>query len=182
VQHAWNYMDKFHISFIHKALGGLADAIELSSYQTELYPYSALQWAYAKRPEDGFSPEKLPLRLRDPHDPRKRVFALWWFLFPNLTLNFYPWGLSVNLYSPIARQPEKTRFFWYHYVFDENRYSELEQVWLNTQVDEEDVDAMAQVRRNIASHQTPRGRFAPEEEKGPHWFHRLVYRSIFEKS
>jgi phenylpropionate dioxygenase-like ring-hydroxylating dioxygenase large terminal subunit len=29
-QHAWNYMDKFHVQFIHKAPGGLADAIDLA--------------------------------------------------------------------------------------------------------------------------------------------------------
>ena len=26
--HAWNYMDTFHIPYIHRAPGGLADAIE----------------------------------------------------------------------------------------------------------------------------------------------------------
>ena len=30
-QHAWNYMDKFHITFIHRSPGGLADAIDVNS-------------------------------------------------------------------------------------------------------------------------------------------------------
>ena len=33
-QHAWNYMDNFHIRFVHKGPGGLADAIDLASYRT----------------------------------------------------------------------------------------------------------------------------------------------------
>ncbi len=33
-QHAWNYLDNFHIRFVHKGPGGLADAIDLSSYKT----------------------------------------------------------------------------------------------------------------------------------------------------
>ena len=38
----------------------------------------------------------------------------------------------------------------------------------------------SQVSRNINSKFAPRGRFAPKEEVGPHWFHRLVYQTIFE--
>jgi choline monooxygenase len=89
-------MDNYRIRFVHKGPGGLADAIDLNTYLTELYKFSALQWAYSWKPEHGFKPEQLATRFRDPKDPTKRVFALWWFIFPNLTLNFYPWGLSVN--------------------------------------------------------------------------------------
>ncbi len=46
-QHAWNYMDNFHIRYVHKGPGGLADAVGLSTYKTELYRFSALQWVYA---------------------------------------------------------------------------------------------------------------------------------------
>src|SRR5438093_7962902 len=51
-QHAWNYMDNFNIRFVHKGPGGLADAIDLASYRTELYKFSALQWAYARDEEN----------------------------------------------------------------------------------------------------------------------------------
>lgn len=178
-QHAWNYMDKFHITFIHRAPHGLADAVDMSSYQTELYEDSALQWVYSKNPDLGFAPEQVAERFRDPDYPEKRVFALWWFIFPNLTLNFYPWGLSINLYYPVPGKPEKTLFLWYHYLRDEAKYHQRNELWLNEQVDQEDVDAMAQVRRALNSRLAVRGRFAPTEEKGPHWFHRKVYTSLF---
>ncbi|HLG69828.1 MAG TPA: SRPBCC family protein [Chloroflexota bacterium] len=175
-QHAWNYMDVFHLAYIHRAPGGLADAIDLGSYQTELYAHSALQWAYAANPDYGFEPDLLPAHFRH---LQRRVFALWWFIFPNLTLNFYPWGLSVNVYMPQPNRPDRTLFLWYHYVLDRERYARREEVWLNRQVDAEDVDAMRQVSRGLASGLAPRGRFAPKEETGPHWFHRLVYTSVF---
>jgi choline monooxygenase len=175
-QHAWNYMDSFHVTFIHRAPGGLADAIDMSSYRTELYRSSALQWAYARDAAAGFDPDELPDRFRDASG--RRVFALWWFVFPNLTLNFYPWGLSVNLYLPIPGKPESTRFCWYHRVRDEQKYARRERDWLSAQVDAEDVDAMAQVQRGLRSGVTPRGRFSPEGETGPHWFHRLVSREL----
>ena len=178
-QHAWNYMDVFHLSHIHRAPGGLAGALDMDSYRTELYAASALQWAYAARPEHGFEPQLLPRRFAH---PTKRVFALWWFIFPNLTLNFYPWGLSVNVYMPVPRQPERTLFLWYHYVLDQARYEQREQIWLNRQVDAEDVDAMRQVSRGVRSGLARRGRFSPGEEAGSHWFQRLVYTTTFMSS
>jgi choline monooxygenase len=179
-QHAWNYMDRFHVSFIHRAPGGLADAIELGSYRTELHPWVALQWAYARNPEHGFPSRALPARFADPERPERRVFALWWFVFPNLTLNLYPWGLSVNVYQPLPESPAKTRFLWYHLVADEELYRERDRIWMLDAVDREDVEALSQVGRALRSGVAPRGRFAPSEETGPHWFHRLVSRLVLE--
>jgi choline monooxygenase len=177
-QHAWNYLDRFHIGFIHRPPGGLADAVDLGSYRTELHDDSALQWVYASNPDDGFDPALLPERFA--HPKGKRVFALWWFVFPNLTLNYYPWGLSVNVYQPIAERPDTTKFLWYHYILDAAKYEQRDRRWLSAQVDAEDVDALAQVARGLRGGLAPRGRFAPTEETGPHWFHRRVYRAVFE--
>jgi choline monooxygenase len=175
-QHAWNYMDQMHIPFVHAKPGGLSEAVELASYRTEPLGGAALQWAYAKDPRDGFEPALLPARFAD---PKRRVFALWWFVFPNLTLNFYPWGLSVNLYAPVPGEPQRTRFHWYHYAWDEALYAQREDRWMLGAVDDEDVDALTQVSRGARSGFAERGRFAPKGEEGPHWFHRAVYASVF---
>lgn len=180
-QHAWNYMDNFHIRFVHKGPGGLADAIDLPSYRTELYRFSSLQWVYARKPENGFDAQLLNARFRDPKDPDRRVFALWWFVFPNLTFNFYPWGLAVNVYGPVPGRPDKTQFLWYHYVLDVEKFQHRNELWLSEQVDAEDIEAIGLVSRGAQSGFAPRGRFAPLEEAGPHWFHRLVYEAVFEK-
>lgn len=179
-QHAWNYMDNYHIRFVHKGPGGLADAIDLGSYETELYENSALQWAYARRQVDGFDPTQVANRFRDPKHPDKRVFALWWFIFPNLTLNFYPWGLSVNQYMPVPGRPDRTQFHWLQYSLDEAKFEQRNKVWLNQQVDAEDIEAISLVSKGARSGFAPRGRFAPLEESGPHWLHRLIYTTIFE--
>ncbi|NVB79898.1 MAG: Rieske 2Fe-2S domain-containing protein [Kofleriaceae bacterium] len=171
-QHAWNYLDNFHIGFVHRAPGGLADAVDLGSYQTEIHGDAVLQWVYARDAADGFDPAWLPDRFHDPAG--RRVFALWWFVFPNLALNFYPWGLSVNVFQPIPDRPEMTRFVWYQYALDREKHAQRDRRWLSSQVDAEDVDALAQVARGIKSGFAPRGRFAPGREQGPHWFHRSV--------
>ena len=180
-QHAWNYMDNYHIRFVHKGPGGLADGVDLSSYKTELYSRSALQWVYARDPAYGFDPKLLADRFQDPKDPGQRVFALWWFLFPNLALNFYPWGLSVNLWMPIPGRPDRTLFHWYHYSLDDEKFGRRNEVWLDEQVDAEDIEAIGEVAKGVRSGFAPRGRFIPRDEAGPHWFHRLVFESIFQE-
>ncbi|HEX5058105.1 MAG TPA: SRPBCC family protein [Kofleriaceae bacterium] len=176
-QHAWNFLDQFHIGFVHRAPGGLADAIDLGSYKTELYDRSVLQWVYAREANDGFDPAWLPARFHDDKKGR-RVFALWWFIYPNLALNFYPWGLSVNVYQPVPERPEMTRFVWYQFALDRQKHAERDRRWLSSQVDAEDVDALAQVSRGLRSGFAPRGRFAPDHEQAGHWFHRLVSRDV----
>ena len=177
-QHAQNYLDQFHIGFVHRAPGGLADAIDLGTYTTELYDHAVLQWVYARDAADGFDPAWLPERFRDPKG--RRVFALWWFVAPNLTLNFYPWGLSVNVYQPVPDRPDTTRFVWYQLALDRAKHAERDRRWLSSQVDAEDVDALAQVSRGLRSGFAHRPRFAPEHEQAVHWFHRAVARGVAE--
>jgi choline monooxygenase len=177
-QHSCNYLDHFHIGFVHRAPGGLADAIDLGSYTTEIHEHGAvLQWVYARDPADGFDPAWLPERFQDAKG--RRVFALWWFVFPNLALSFYPWGLSVNVYQPVPERPDATRFVWYQLALDRAKHAERDRRWLSSQVDAEDVDALAQVSRGLRSGFAHRQRFAPEHEQALHWFHRHVARGVW---
>ncbi|OGH69416.1 MAG: hypothetical protein A2754_00130 [Candidatus Magasanikbacteria bacterium RIFCSPHIGHO2_01_FULL_47_8] len=192
---ALNYEDWLHIRDIHKRPSGLADAMDLESARMELYDDVTLMWAYAADPADGFDPKFLPDRFKDPSDPDgRRVYALWWFVYPNLTLNFYPWGLSVNIYMPamvdterMKFDPEKTEFLWYHYVWDEAKYRDIDSRWLNEQVDFEDVEAIKYIAENLRSHAHPRSRglfgnlmTGPNTETGPWWLNRKIYNSMFE--
>ena len=146
-QHAANYLDQFQsVLSTARRVGSRMRSI-CGSYTTELYDRSVLQWVYARDPADGFDPAWLPERFADPKG--RRVFALWWFVFPNLTLNFYPWGLSVNIYSPVPDRPDATKFTWYQLALDRAKHAERDRRWLSSQVDAEDVDALAQVARGL---------------------------------
>ena len=102
-QHAWNYLDQFHIGFVHRAprrprrRDRSRRATRPSSTATPCCSGST-----RATPTMASIPRGCPTRFADPKG--RRVFALWWFVFPNLALSFYPWGLSVNVYrrSPIA--------------------------------------------------------------------------------
>lgn len=169
-QHAWNYLDASHIPFVHSRPGGLGDAVDLESYVTEIHADAVLQWAYARKAETGFSPDVLPERFRDPQG--RRVFALWWFVAPNLTLNVYPWGVSVNQYNPVPGRPDRTLFHWLHYVWDDALYARRE-AWHLATVDDEDVAAIGQVARGLRSGEAKAGRFSATET-GPRWFHNWI--------
>ena len=182
LQHADNYLDYFHTLFIHAKKGGLADKVDFDSYKkgVEFYPYSCLQWCYAKNPKHGFDPSLLPERFGDPKG-EKRVYALWWFLPPNLTINVWPWGISVNVYEPSLENTLETKFWWQHYVWDEKKYKLRNKIWLNDEVDAEDIKAVEAVKRGIESGFAPRGKFMPGYENVSHWFHRWIYKNMFEK-
>jgi hypothetical protein len=51
--------------------------------------------------------------------PAANIAAFYYWLFPNLMLNFYPWGLSLNVVYPLG--PERTRVSFLSYVWDEAR-------------------------------------------------------------
>ena len=102
-----NYLEGFHIPFVH---AGLNDVVDYASYATELFRYASLQIALAAPGEPAFAPPP------DSPDQGRRVAAYYWWLFPNLMLNFYPWGLSVNLVQPDG--PDRTRVAFRSYVGD----------------------------------------------------------------
>ena len=72
--------------------------------------FSSLQLALAR---DGDAAFELP---PGSPDHGERVAAYYWWVFPNLMLNFYPWGLSLNLVQPLA--PDRTRVRFRGYVRD----------------------------------------------------------------
>lgn len=83
-----NYLEGFHIPYVH---AGLAGAIDYGAYTTELFDQGSLQLAVAASGEPAFDlPASSP-------DFGQRIAAYYFFLNPNLMLNFYPWGLSANI-------------------------------------------------------------------------------------
>ena len=87
-----NYLEGFHIPFVH---AGLNAAIDFTDYSTELfYPFSSLQIGISKTGENYFDlPSSSP-------DYGKKVAAYYFWVFPNMMFNFYPWGLSINIVQP----------------------------------------------------------------------------------
>jgi len=142
-----NYLEGFHIPYVHKALN---EVVDYGTYTTETFRYSSMQ--------TGF-------------DDAGEVAARYLFIFPNLMFNFYPWGISVNMVRPMTH--EKTIVEFLTYVrdgasIDGGAGGDLHGVEL------EDEAVVESVQRGIRSRYYSHGRYSPTRETGTHHFHRLI--------
>lgn len=159
-----NYLEGFHIPFVH---AGLNAVIDYGNYTTELYPYSSLQLGLAKDNEDDFIFD-LP---ESSVDHGKKVAGYYFWIFPNMMFNFYPWGLSINYVQPLAI--DKTKVSFISYVWDENKLRHGAGADLH-QVEMEDEDVVQNVQKGIRSRFYNHGRYSVKRETGTHHFHRLL--------
>jgi choline monooxygenase len=142
-----NYLEGFHIPYVHK---GLNEIVDYGTYSTELFRYSSLQTGY---------------------DDTGNVAARYLFIFPNLMFNFYPWGISVNVVRPLT--PSKTVVEFLTYVGDEASVGKGAGADLHS-VELEDEAVVESVQRGIRSRFYSHGRYSPTREQGTHHFHRLI--------
>lgn len=157
-----NYLEGFHIPFVH---AGLNAVIDYGTYTTELFNYASLQLAIAKDSEAYFNlPTSSP-------DYGKKVAAYYFWVFPNMMFNFYPWGMSVNIVRPTGNSACTVSFLTY--VFDESKRSAGAGADL-LQVEMEDEDVVQLVQRGIKSRFYKHGRYSVTRETGTHHFHRLI--------
>jgi choline monooxygenase len=157
-----NYLEGFHIPFVHK---GLHEVVDYASYASELYRYANLQMALAKDGEVAFD------QPADSPDHGKRVAAYYFWVFPNLMLNFYPWGLSLNLVEP--QDPGFTRIAFRTYVWKPELLGRGAGAALD-RVEREDEAIVQAVSRGVRSRFYRAGRYSPTRELGVHHFHRLL--------
>lgn len=157
-----NYLEGFHVPFVH---AGLAAAIDYGQYRTELFRWSSLQVGIAAGGEEVFD-----LPAGHP-DAGQKVAAYWFWLFPNLMMNVYPWGISVNVVAPLG--PERTRVRFLHYAWDPSRVEASAGAAID-RVEREDEAVVESVQRGARSRLYRRGRYSPTRETGVHHFHRLL--------
>lgn len=142
-----NYLEGFHIPYVHKALNEIVD---YGTYTTDTFRFSSLQ--------TGF-------------DQQGSVAANYLFIFPNLMFNFYDWGVSVNVVRPVS--PCETVVEFLTYVADASKL-ELGAGGDLHGVEMEDEAVVESVQRGIHSRFYSQGRYSPTREQGTHHFHRLL--------
>ncbi|HET8962921.1 MAG TPA: aromatic ring-hydroxylating dioxygenase subunit alpha [Chitinophagales bacterium] len=157
-----NYLEGFHIPFVHKSLNKV---IDYGNYETHLFKYCNLQLGIAKEGEMVFD---LPA---DSIDYGKQVAAYYYWVFPNMMLNFYPWGLSLNIVQPNG--VGDTTVIFKTYISDVSKFNQGAGSDLN-KVELEDEEVVESVHRGLQSRFYFRGRYSPKMEKGVHHFHLLM--------
>ena len=162
-----NYLEGFHIPYVHH---GLAGALDYANYRTELFDWSNLQVGVAAAGEEAFDlPASSP-------DRGQRIAGYYFWLFPNLMLNFYPWGLSINIVKPLAIDRTKVTFL--SYVWDASKLESGAGASLD-RVEREDEQIVETVQRGVRSRLYARGRYSPAREACVHHFHRLLARTLW---
>jgi phenylpropionate dioxygenase-like ring-hydroxylating dioxygenase large terminal subunit len=157
-----NYLEGFHIPFVHASLN---EVVDYGSYRTELSRYASLQLGFSSGGDAVFEPPEGSV------DAGTEPVAYYYFLFPNLMLNFYPWGLSINVVKPVAI--DRTRVSFTTYVMDASKLQEGAGVGLD-RVEREDEAIVELVQKGVRSRLYDRGRYSPTREQGTHHFHRLL--------
>lgn len=157
-----NYLEGFHIPFVH---AGLNQVLDFGEYTTEIFRYSNLQLGIGKKGDVCFDlPSTSP-------DYGKEVAAYYFWVFPNMMFNFYPWGLSVNIVEPVAVSKCRIRFLTY--VSDESKLEKGAGSGLDT-VELEDEEVVQNVQKGIRSRFYKHGRYSVKREQGTHHFHSLI--------
>lgn len=164
-----NYLEGFHIPFVHPALN---QAIRFEDYEVRIFSNCNVQIARCK-------PGQTPINLseNDP-DHGQDIYAYYWFIYPNIMLNFYHWGISVNWVIPQTDNKTEVRF----YTFCRNDVSmdEVEKTALDlTELEDEAI--VENVQKGLHAEAYSRGRFSPSREQGVHAYHEYLYREVFSK-
>jgi choline monooxygenase len=163
-----NFLEGFHIPYVH---AGLAGALDYGEYRTELFRWGNLQVGVGSGTEDVFD-----LPLSSP-DYGQKIAGYYFWLFPNTMLNFYPWGMSVNVVRPLGL--DRTRVSFLAYVWDPARLDRGAGSGLD-RVEREDEAVVESVQKGVRSSTYHRGRYSPKREQGVHHFHRLLERFLLE--
>ena len=161
-----NYLEGFHIPFVHDDLNSVLDH---GAYETEIDDYFNVQIGYAK---DGDNVFDFP---KGHQDYGKNIAGYYYWIYPNFMLNFYPWGLSMNIVKPINRN--KTKVAYLSYVLDESKLDSGAGSGLD-KVEREDEFVVEGVHKGLNSRYYSTGRFSPTMEKGVHHFHLLLSKAM----
>jgi len=156
-----NCLDGFHLPYGRP----VPDDADDRERRCELFRYGGLQSVIAREGDDVF---ELPAASPD---RGHHIAAYCFWVFPNVMLDFFPWGLSLNVVLPLG--PWRTRVARRAYLWPDRQP--------NTCVDgsheqaEMDLEALVeQLQRGMRSQWFRGGRYSPTRERALHHFHRLL--------
>jgi len=162
-----NYLEGYHIPIVHPSL---MKEIDYPRYRCETFRYHSQQLG--------------PVKDVKPGDTHERVYApgvglkeaLYFWVFPNLMLNFYPDNVQTNLIVPISHDKTLTIFEWYFHDAESPKTREraAKAIAFSEQVQREDMHICEAVQRGLQSVTYDRGRYSVKRENGVHHFHMLL--------
>jgi choline monooxygenase len=155
-----NYLEGYHVPHVHPALNRMLD---YRSYRTELAQWHSLQWSPL---------ESDPALYGDGE-------ALYYWLWPNTTLNILPGRLQTNRVVPLAVDRCRVEFDFYYPVGEGDDDGGLRARRdadrdFSDAVQLEDLRICEDVQRGLASGSYVAGRLNPLRESGVFHFQELL--------
>ena len=161
-----NYLEGFHVPFVHPALN---ESLDMKAYETKIYDKAVLQIGRASNNEACFDiPSNQPYHA-------EQIYAFYFWLFPNIMINVYPWGISLNQIIPVSL--DQTIIKFRSFVLPGADPKQI----ARTAIDEtemEDEEVVLQVQQGLKSRYYRYGRFSPTMEMGVHHFHLLLTNAL----
>jgi choline monooxygenase len=158
-----NYLDGgYHIPFLHK---GLNSILSFKDYTIECFDRVCLQSSPVATSTQS---DALTLSVRHGR-------AAYYWLYPNLMLNWYEGYLDTNLVLPLGVDRMKVVFdFWFADVGDGARDRNRASMDVSERIQDEDHAICESVQRGLGSRAYRAGRLAARREAGENLFHRLL--------
>jgi choline monooxygenase len=148
-----NYLEGYHIPFVHPELNREIDARR-----------------YSVTVGDRYCRHSAPTRDGAVNAGR------WLFRWPNLGLNVYPSAMVVERMQPTGAH--STRIVYDYFFADLDNPENDDVIRISKAVVEEDRTIVEAVQRNLDAGVYERGRLSPRHEAGVHQFQQLVRRAL----
>jgi choline monooxygenase len=157
-----NYLDGgYHVPFLHR---GLNSILSFKDYTIENFDRVCLQ----SSPIDASGGESMTAAVR-------KGQALYFWLYPNLMLNWYEGYLDTNLVLPLGIDRTKVIFeFYFADVSDEAKARNEQSIAVSDRIQDEDHAICESVQRGLRSRAYGKGRLSVRREAGERLFHQLL--------
>jgi choline monooxygenase len=161
-----NYLDGgYHVPHLHK---GLDSILDYKAYTIEIRDRYCLQ----SSPIDAAGGEAMTASVR-------KGQALYYWLYPNLMLNWYEGYLDTNLVVPLGVDRMQVIFdFYFADVSEAARDRNRQSMDVSERIQDEDHAICESVQKGLGSRAYRAGRLSVRREEGEHLFHRLLARDL----
>jgi choline monooxygenase len=168
-----NYLDGgYHVNTIHPDLAGVLD---YAQYRTEIDGCASVQRSPLRPPQAAAGAGREGIG-----EVRSGSDAFYWWVFPNIMLNFYEAALDTNRVIPDGPDACRVVFDYYFTETDTEAAGAFigRSMEVTHQVQVEDVGVCEDVQRGLHSRSFQAGRYSVRREAGVYHFHQLLARRL----
>ncbi len=161
-----NYLDGgYHVPHLHK---GLNSILTYKEYTIENFESFCLQ----SSPIDAAGGEAMTAAVR-------KGQALYYWLYPNLMLNWYEGYLDTNFVVPLGIDKVKVVFeFYFADVSEAAKARNKQSMDVSERIQDEDHNICESVQRGLNSRAYGAGRLSVRREAGEQLFHQLLHKDL----